>query len=102
MRNLVLLSLWMTVTIIMVFSIIGMFLFISDIYDQRSTWMEMGYKLQEKVTRENSVCAFIVWLLYTLVLIGTIIGMLLFTTYGGSTSTWLSIGRELSNKSTKD
>jgi hypothetical protein len=40
---------WLLMTIILTFSVIGLILFIPNGFNSRSTWMEIGFDLKDKI-----------------------------------------------------
>jgi membrane-anchored glycerophosphoryl diester phosphodiesterase (GDPDase) len=104
MKRAGLLVVWMILTVILTFTIIGMFIFMADnsgIYSStKSSWMKLGYDL---IPTESNVFVFLVWMFLTVVLVCSVVGLLLFVprdwmcTNRVHKSTWLVIGDELKN-----
>jgi len=104
MRNLILFLLWMIFTMLLTFTIIGMMLFVADGWtDNRSNWMNIGYVLHQKLSSNSSVISFCIWILFTFILVCSIFGMLVFLPINDNKpSTWLIIGKNLTEKSIKE
>ena len=104
MKRASLLAVWMILTVILTFTVVGMLIFISSssgsYSSSRSSWMKLGYDL---IPTESNVFLFLLWMILTIVLVCSIVGLLLFIPrdwmYTSCThkSTWLTIGEELKN-----
>jgi len=92
-----LLLFWMVSTIVLTFSIIGLFLFIPADGAERSSWMEIGKDLLD-INFDIFVASilFVLWVLFSIVLSCSVIGLLLFIpkeySYSTEKSTWVEIG----------
>jgi hypothetical protein len=95
-----LLFFWMVSTLILTFTVVGMLLFIPDIYYSNpdpTTWMEMGLWLTEKnPNKTQNTILFLFWILFTIILTCSVFGMLLFIPNSSyRSSTWMEIGKKL-------
>lgn len=90
---------WMLATMILTFSIVGLLIVPSMIYNRRSSWMEMGYDLSNiKSDKTCNGILYFIWIVFSLVLVVSIVGLSLFICPDGfERSTWLQIGTNLKN-----
>jgi hypothetical protein len=87
-------------TLVLTFTIIGMLLvYTGEVGLGRTTWMSVGYDLiNTEYKKKQTIVLFIAWVLFTIVLTCSIIGMLLFVPKQYEESTWMTIGKNLKNK----
>lgn len=95
---------WMLATMILTFTVVGMLIFPSMSYNDRTSWMEMGYDLSNiKSDKTCNGILYFLWIIFSLVLVISIVGLFLFICPEGfPRSTWLQIGTNLKNSIIKE